>query len=80
MPPQKDDSVTPEARAIADGVKIAIRELATEDSETVKHLLGVIWVIWSDGANRWFGSKLTAAIAAALFAGALWLAGSGWRK
>ena len=61
------------AREIADGLKLAIKELAHDEPETLRQFLMAIWEHTADGASRWAGRKLLALVAGALFAAALWL-------
>ena len=66
--------VPPEVRLGADAIKLAIRELAESEPETLRAFLRAIWEHTSDGASSWLGRKLLAMMAAVLFSFALWLA------
>ena len=61
------------AREVADGLKIAIRELAKDEPETLRAFLMAVWEHTADGASKWVGRKLFALLAGALFTLALWL-------
>ena len=66
------------ARAIADGVKLALHELADTDTPTLKRVITAVLVIFGDGANRWVGGKLMALAGASIVGFLLWLAAKKW--
>lgn len=68
-----NDNPTPAARDMADGLKLALRELAEEEPETLRKFLLAVFEHLSDGASSWAGKKLLALLAAALFGAGLWL-------
>lgn len=67
-----------DAHVLALGIKQAIKELAAEDSETLRHFMRAVFRHLSDDASRWIGSKVLAAIAGALFAAAMWIVTKKW--
>lgn len=64
---------TAAARDMADGLKLALRELADEEPETLRKFLLAVFDHLSEGASSWAGKKLLALIAAMLFGAGLWL-------
>jgi hypothetical protein len=69
--PDKPTPETIRAREIADGLKLALKELAKEEPETLRQFLKAIWEHTADGASWWFGRRILSLIAGVLFAGAL---------
>lgn len=74
-----EQNVSPEVRAIADGIKLALQELAEQDEEHellprfLKRVFGHLQEQFLDGTSKWAGKKLIAYAAGALFAFAVWL-------
>lgn len=66
------------SRAIADGVKLALHELADDDAPTLKRVVMAVLTIFGDGANRWVGGKLLALVGASAVGFLLWLAARKW--
>lgn len=64
---------TPAARDMADGLKLALRELAEEEPETLRRFLLAVFEHLAEGASTWAGKKLLTLVAAALFGAGLWL-------
>jgi hypothetical protein len=62
-----------QARAFADGLKLALRELAHDEPETLRAFLMAVFEHLADGANKWAGGKVLTFIAATLFGAAVWL-------
>jgi hypothetical protein len=69
----KPHEVSPEVRAYADGIKLALHELAADEPETLRAFVMAAWSHMTDGANRWLGAKILAIVSGALVALALWL-------
>ena len=69
----RDDQTTAAARDMADGLKLALKELADEEPETLRKFLLAVFEHLSDGASTWAGKKLLTLIAAMLFGAGLWL-------
>jgi hypothetical protein len=67
-----------QARSIADGLKLALRELAEQEPETLRKFLLAVFDHLSDGASKWAGRKLLTAVGAALFAAAIWMVSRKW--
>jgi hypothetical protein len=65
--------VDPSVRAFADGLKLALRELAHDEPETLRAFLMAVFDHLNDGASKWAGGKILAFVAAALFGAAIWL-------
>lgn len=78
------DNVPQSVRDYADGIKLALHELAEQDEDHevlprfLKRVFSNLQDQFTDGASKWAGKKLMAAVAAALFAAALWLV-TRWR-
>lgn len=68
----------PTGRDIADGLKMALRELAESEPETLRKFLMAVFEHMADGASKWAGKKLFALLAAALFSAALWMVARKW--
>jgi hypothetical protein len=62
-----------QARAIADGLKLALRELAHDEPETLRAFLMAVFTHLNEGASRWMGGKILAFLAATLFGAGIWL-------
>ena len=73
MEPWVSDAKEQRARDIAEGLKLAMKELARDEPETLRAFLMAVWEHTSDGASKWFGRKFLALLAGALFTAALWL-------
>jgi hypothetical protein len=69
----KPQEVPPEVRAYADGIKLALHELAEDEPETLRAFVMATWMHMTDGANKWLGAKILAILSGALVALALWL-------
>ena len=78
MEPSEADLQRLHARHVADGLKLAMKELAEEEPETLKRFLLAVFGHLGEGAQMWFGKKLLTALGAALFAAAVWLVGRKW--
>ena len=68
----------PAGRDIADGLKMALRELAESEPETLRKFLMAVFEHMADGAGKWAGKKLFALVVAAMFSAALWLLARKW--
>jgi len=64
---------TVHVRAYADGIKLALHELAEEEPETLRRFILASFGHVADASNKWVGAKLIAIISGALIALALWL-------
>jgi hypothetical protein len=64
---------SPQARAFADGLKLALRELAHDEPETLRAFLMAVFQHLNEGASQWAGGKILAFVAAALFGAGVWL-------
>lgn len=65
-------------RAIADGLKLALHELAEGDAPTLKRTIVAIGNIVGDGTSKWLGAKILAAAAAGALGFLLWLGAKKW--
>lgn len=63
----------PEVRAYADGIKLALHELAQDEPETLRNFVMATFSHMADGANGWVGGKVIAVISGSLVALALFL-------
>jgi hypothetical protein len=66
------------AREIADGLKLAMRELAESEPETLRKFLLAVFEHLGDGASKWAGSKMLTMIGAALVAAGMWFVTRRW--
>lgn len=78
------EPVPPEVRAFADGIKLALQELAEQDEDHevlprfLRRVFGHMRSELTDGASKWAGRKLLALVATALFTAGVWLV-SRWK-
>ena len=71
--PEFRESVSADVRAYADGIKLALRELAHDEPETLRNFVMAAITHMADGANNWVGGKVIAIISGSLVALALFL-------
>lgn len=65
-------------RIVADGLKLFVREMTTQDKEALREFLAAVFAHMSDGASKWVGGKFLAAVAGALVTLAFWLVARKW--
>jgi hypothetical protein len=71
--------MTPNApRHYADGIKLAIQELAESEPETLRRFIMACWDHMADGASKAAGKKLFTMVGAAMLAAALWMVARKW--
>jgi len=76
--PSEADLQKLHARHVADGLKLALKELAEDEPETLRKFLLAVFREVGDGAQMWVGRKLLTALGAALFAMAIWIVSRKW--
>lgn len=73
-----DALVNNAARHYADGLKLALHELAHDEPETLRKFILASWGHLADGATQAAGRKLFTMIGASLIAAALWMVARKW--
>jgi hypothetical protein len=72
----KEETVA--TRDIANGIKLALKELGEDEPETLRRFLMAVFEHLGDGATKWAGRKFFTGVAVALFAASLWLMSRKW--
>ena len=73
-----DALVSESALHYADGVKLALHELAETEPETLRKFILACWGHMADGASKAAGRKIFTMIGASMLAAALWLVARKW--
>jgi hypothetical protein len=73
-----DALVADSARHYADGLKLALHELAETEPETLRRFIMASWGHMADGASKAAGRKIFTMIGASMLAAALWLVARKW--